>query len=153
MGVRCEVRRHRSQRVARWFPSLDLDGAFVKSLTIGGLATLQLANNTEATVQLSGGGGGGGGGADGVLTAAVYTPGTKMIVLTTTTPESFTLDLSALRNATEIAALIATWAQAGDTSLIPLAKIPDSIARDSQNCRTFLLIWSGLTWWPGATSR
>ena len=46
---------------------LDLDGAYVKSLTIGGLATLQLANNTEAVVQLSGGGGGGGG-ADGVLT-------------------------------------------------------------------------------------
>ena len=26
---------------------LDLDGAYVKSLTIGGLATLQLANNTK----------------------------------------------------------------------------------------------------------
>ena len=55
-----------------------------------------------------------------------------MIALTTTTPESFTLDLSALRNATEIAALIATWAQAGDTSLIPVTKIPDSIARDTE---------------------
>ena len=136
---------------------LDLDGAFVKSLTIGGLATLQLANNTEATVQLSGGGGGGGGGADGVLTAAVYTPSTKMIVLTTTTPESFTLDLSALRNATEIAALIATWAQAGDTSLIPLAKIPDSIARDSElpDVSTYLerqdlVAGSNVTLTPGA---
>ena len=110
----------------------DLDGAYVKSVTIGGLVTLQLANNTEVTVQISGGGGGGGGSVDGVLTAAVYTPSTKMIALTTSTPASFTLDLSALRNATEIAALIATWAQAGDTSLIPVAKIPDSIARDTE---------------------
>ena len=55
---------------------LDLDGAFVKSITIGGLVTLQLTNNTEAMVQLSGSGGGGGT-EDGVLTTAVYDSSTR----------------------------------------------------------------------------
>ena len=114
----------------------DLDGAFVKSITIGGMVTLQLANNTEATVQLSGSGGGGGM-ADGVLVTATYNATTKMIDLTTSEPRSLPpLDLSALRNSTEIdakiAAMIATWAKAGDTSLIPDAKIPAAIARDSE---------------------
>ena len=40
---------------------VDLDGAFVKSITTAGLATVQLANNTETTVQLAGIGGGGSG--------------------------------------------------------------------------------------------
>ena len=116
---------------------LDLDGAYVKSLTIGGLVTLQLANNTEVSVQLSGGGGGGGM-ADGVLVTATYNATTKMIDLTTSEPRSLPpLDLSALRNSTEIdakiAAMIANWAKTSDTTtLIPDAKIPDGIARDSE---------------------
>ena len=101
---------------------LDLDGAFVKSITIGGLVTLQLTNNTEAMVQLSGSGGGGGT-EDGVLTTAVYDSSTKMIALTTTKPESFTLNLSALANSSEIAATIADWAEAGDVSIIPVEKL------------------------------
>ena len=73
-------------------------------------------------VQLSGSGGGGGT-EDGVLTTAVYDSSTKMIALTTTKPESFTLNLSALANSSEIAATIADWAEAGDVSIIPVEKL------------------------------
>ena len=111
---------------------LDLDGAFVKAITIGGLVTLQLANNTEVTVQISGSGGGGGG-ADGVLKTAVYDADTKTITLTTSEPQSIAFILSNLHNADDVAALIATWARASDTlTLIPDAKIPAGIARDSE---------------------
>ena len=73
-------------------------------------------------LQLSGSGGGGGT-EDGVLTTAVYDSSTKMIALTTTKPESFTLNLSALANSSEIAATIADWAEAGDVSIIPVEKL------------------------------
>ena len=55
----------------------DLDGAFVKSITADGLATVQLANNSETTVQLAGIGGGMGGGLTGpeiqALVGAMFT--------------------------------------------------------------------------------
>ena len=89
----------------------DLDGAFVKTATKSGSVltlTTQLANNTEATVTFTDTGGGGGGTADGVLTMATYNATTKMITLVTGAPasETFTLNLSALQNATDVGTLI-----------------------------------------------
>ena len=46
----------------------DLDGPYVKSITTGGLATVQTTQNVEATVQIAGSGGT----SDGVVSAADY---------------------------------------------------------------------------------
>ena len=67
----------------------DLDGPYIKSITTGGLATVQLTDNTQATVQIAGSGGT----SDGVVSAADYSVSSGTLSLTRTVGMALTVNI------------------------------------------------------------
>ena len=85
-----------------------LAGAFVKSVTTGGLLTVQTCNSfntvcAESTVQIAVGGG-----SDGVLTGASFVQSTKVLTLTLSDGGPVTVTLTDLQTDTEVTAAINT---------------------------------------------
>ena len=130
----------------------DLDGGFVKAAEVSGnnlVLTVQLADNTETDVTFSTAGAS----ADGVLQSAAFDSSTKMVTFTLSQGGTdVELDLSLLQDANEVAALIGVevsdWAEAGNADLIPDAKIPGDIARDTEVDAAIDAIRNGLAVLP-----
>ena len=130
----------------------DLDGGFVKAAEVSGnnlVLTVQLSDNTETDVTFSTAGAS----ADGVLQSAAFDSATKMVTFTLSQGGTdVELDLSLLQDANEVAALIGVevsdWAEAGNADLIPDAKIPGDIARDTEVDAAIEAIRNGLAVLP-----
>ena len=112
-----------------------LIGPFLKSISMTGsvlTVVYQDSGNDQQTLTYDAAAAAGT--ADGVLTGATLDASTQTITLTTSAASgnSLEVDLSDFTNATEATALIAAWARAGNSALIPDSKIPPTIARDSE---------------------